>query len=211
MDKIETIIEQMRSSRASAIIRTSDEAVAGPAMDAAVRGGFRLLEFTLTTPGALDRIAEFSRRPNLLVGAGTVLNTDLARKAVSAGARFLVSPVVDPQVIAVAHELRVPAMPGCSTPSELYYAHRCGAPLQKLFPAPAGGPDFVHAVLGPLPMLRIVPTNGVDQQNAAAYLRAGAFTVGFVGSLFVREWLEEGSFDRIERRAADLLAAVRAA
>jgi 2-dehydro-3-deoxyphosphogluconate aldolase / (4S)-4-hydroxy-2-oxoglutarate aldolase len=208
---VDAIVERVCAERASAILRAREADVAGPAMEAAVRGGFRVIEFTLTTPGALERIAELSRRPDLLVGAGTVLSPADARAAVAAGARFLVSPVVDPEIVALARELGVTAVPGCSTPTELHFAHRAGAPLQKLFPAPAGGPDFVRAVLAPLPMLRIVPTNGVDETNAAAYLRAGAVAVGFTGSLFAPEWLADRAFFRIERRAAELLAAVREA
>lgn len=208
MNRIDQIVARIRESRASAILRTDDESAAEPAMDAAVRGGFRVLEFTLTTPGAFDRIADFSRRADLLVGAGTVLTADQARAAVAAGARFLVSPVVDPLVIEAARELDVPAVPGCSTPTEFLLAHRAGAPLQKLFPAPVGGPDFVRAVRAPLPELRIVPTNGVDETNAREYLRAGAVAVGFVGTLFAPQWIADRAFDRIERRAADLIAAI---
>lgn len=206
---VEAIVERISASRASAILRARDAEIAGPAMEAAVCGGFRVVEFTLTTPGALERIAEFCRRPDVLVGAGTVLSPADARAAVAAGARFLVSPVLDAEIVALAAELGVAAIPGCSTPTELYLAHRAGAPLQKLFPAPAGGPDFVRAVLAPLPMLRMVPTNGVDQTNAAAYLRAGAIAVGFTRALFAPEWLQHRAFDAIERRAAELLAAVR--
>lgn len=205
----EEFVSFLGHERASAILRTSDEAAAGPAMDAAIRGGFRAVEFTLTTPGALDRIEEFSRREGVVVGAGTVLTVEEAREAVSRGARFLVSPVVDPAVIREAVALGVAAIPGAFTPTELHAAHRAGAPLQKLFPAPGTGPAYVRACLGPMPFLRIVPTNGVDASNAAAYLEAGAFAVGFVNSLFEKADLEAKRFDRIEERARRLLAAIR--
>jgi Entner-Doudoroff aldolase len=195
--------------KATAILRTSRADVAAPAMAAAVRGGFRVVEFTLTTPGALDRIEEFSRKEGAVVGAGTVLTVEEAREAVARGARFLVSPVVDPDVIREAAKLGVASIPGAFTPTELLEAHRAGAPLQKLFPAPGTGPAYVKACLGPMPFLRIVPTNGVDAANAGAYLAAGAFAVGFVGSLFDAADLEARRFDRIEERARSLLAAVR--
>jgi Entner-Doudoroff aldolase len=194
--------------RASAILRTPIEQAAGPAMEAAVRGGFRIVEFTLNTPGALDRIAEFSRRPELVVGAGTVLDSEDARSAVEAGATFLVSPVVDEAVIEEAARLGVAMMPGCQTPSELLRAHRAGAPLQKLFPAPENGPLTLRAILGPLPFLRIVPTSGVLESNAAQFLAAGAWAVGFVASLFDAADLEQGRFDRIEARARRLCSIV---
>ena len=99
-------------------------------------------------------------------------------------------------------------MPGTHTPTEMLRAHRAGASLQKLFPAPGIGPTYVKACLGPMPFLRIVPTSGVDESNAAAYLQAGAFAVGFVTSLFDPEDLAAGRFDRVEQRARSLLAAV---
>ena len=194
--------------RASAILRTSVEGAAGPAMEAALRGGFKVIEFTLTTPGALALIGEFSKRPGFAVGAGTVLSVDHARAAVEAGARFLVSPVVDPAVIETARALDVAVMPGTHTPTEMLAAHRAGAPLQKLFPAPGIGPAYVTACLGPMPFLRIVPTSGVDESNAAEYLEAGAFAVGFVTSLFDPDDLAAGRFERIEQRAKTMLAAV---
>jgi len=210
MHEVASIVERICAARASAILRVLEAEVAGPAMEAAVRGGFRVIEFTLTTPGALDRIAEFSRRADLLVGAGTVLDAVQAREAAAAGARFLVSPVMDPEIVALAAELGVAAVPGCSTPTELLLAHRAGAPLQKVFPEPAGGPEFVRAVLAPLPMLRLVPTNGIDASNAAAYLGAGAAAVGFTRALFAPEWLADRAFDQIERRAGELIAAAHA-
>jgi 2-dehydro-3-deoxyphosphogluconate aldolase/(4S)-4-hydroxy-2-oxoglutarate aldolase len=196
------------SQKASAILRTTVEGAAAPAMEAALRAGFKVIEFTLTTPAALDLIGEFSRRDGIVVGAGTVLTTDEARAAVEAGARFLVSPVVDPAVIEAAAGLGVAMMPGTHTPTEMLEAHRAGAQLQKLFPAPGIGPAYVRACLGPMPFLRIVPTSGVDESNAAAYLEAGAFAVGFVAPLFDPHDIAAGRFDRIEQRGRALLAAV---
>lgn len=194
--------------KASAILRTSDEAAAGPAMEAAVRAGFRIVEFTLTTPGVHDRIAEFAARDGLVVGAGTVLTVDDARGAVEAGARFLVSPVVDEAVIEEALRLGVAVMPGVHTPTEMLRAHAAGAHLQKLFPAPGLGPAYVQACLGPLPFLKIVPTNGCDAQNAGAWLAAGAHALGFVAPLFDAHEVLAGEVDRIEARARALLRAV---
>lgn len=194
--------------RASAILRTDDQKRASEAMEAALRGGFKVVEFTLTTPGALELIADFSRRPGMLVGAGTVLTTRQARAALDAGARFLVSPVTDDDVIAAAVEAGALAMPGTHTPTEMLRAHRAGAQLCKLFPAAAGGPAYVKSILAPLPFLRIVPTNGVDAGNAAAYLEAGCFAVGMVASVFDPADMAAGRFDRIEERAREILRAV---
>ena len=206
----ENFVRLMGEERASAIIRTTDQRVAAQAMEAAVRGGFRIVEFTLTTPGALELITDFARRPDVVVGAGTVMQPSEAQAAVLAGARFLVSPVVDERVIAEARHLGVASMPGAHTPTELWHAHELGAPLQKLFPAPGTGPAYVRSVLAPLPFLRIVPTNGVDASNVAAYFEAGVFGVGFTAPLFAPDDMREGRWDRIEQHARDLLTAVRA-
>lgn len=205
----ENFVRRLGEERASAIIRTDEQEAAARAMAAAVHGGFRIVEFTLTVPGALELIGDFSKKEGLIVGAGTVLRPSEARDAVRAGATFVVSPVVDEKVIAEARALGVASMPGAHTPTELWRAHELGAPLQKLFPAPGTGPAFVRSVLGPLPFLRIVPTSGVDASNVAAYFDAGVFAVGFVGPLFSPEDMRERRWDRIEERARDLLASVR--
>ena len=205
----QAFVERFGRERASAILRTNDQEKAALAMEAAIRGGFRIVEFTLSIPGVFHLVREFAQRADLVVGTGTVLNEIDARHSVAAGARFLVSPVVDEAVIAVAGELGVACMPGTHTPTEMLRAHRAGAQLCKLFPAPAGGPAWVRSVLAPLPFLKIVPTNGVDEQNAAEWLGAGAFAVGFVSPLFDAADLAAGNWDGIEARARRCLAAAR--
>ena len=204
----EEFLAFLETRRASAILRTTIADAAKPAMEAALRGGFEVIEFTLTTPGAFELIGEFAARPGIVVGAGTVLTTVDADRAVKAGARFLVSPVVDEAVIDAAKSLGVAVMPGTHTPTEMLRAHRAGAQLQKLFPAPGIGAPYVKACMGPMPFLRIVPTSGVDDSNAAEYLAAGAFAVGFVAPLFDPDDVAAGRFDRIEQRARTLLNAV---
>lgn len=201
------VVSFLHEVRASAILRTTDADAAGPAMEAAVRGGFRALEFTLTTPRALERIGEFAARDGLVVGAGTVLTVADAEAAVAHGARFLVSPVVDEEVIGAAHTLGVAVIPGCHTPTELHRAWRAGAQMQKLFPAPGLGPAYLKACLGPLPFLRVVPTNGVTVDNARAWLDAGAHALGMVAPLFDATEVLAGDTDAIEARARALLAA----
>jgi 2-dehydro-3-deoxyphosphogluconate aldolase/(4S)-4-hydroxy-2-oxoglutarate aldolase len=109
----------------------------------------------------------------------------------------------------VAAELGVACMPGTHTPTEMLRAHRAGAQLCKLFPAPAGGPAWLRSVLAPLPFLKVVPTNGVDERNAAEWLGAGAFAVGFVSPLFDATDIRAGNWDAIEARARRCLAAAR--
>jgi Entner-Doudoroff aldolase len=200
--------ELLWRERATAILRAGEQRLAADAMEAAVRAGFRAIEFTLTTPGALELIADFARRPGLSVGAGTVLSADDAQRAVQAGASFLVAPNFDPEVVTEAARLGVASIPGVHTPTEMLAAHRAGAPLLKLFPAPAGGPTYLRSCLGPLPFLRIVPTNGVDLDNAAQWLEAGAWAVGFVNALFEPKMLAGRDTDAIEARGRQLLTAV---
>ncbi len=203
-------LSEMGERRVSAILRWPDTEVARRAMRAAVAGGIRMVEFTLTTPGALELVSEFSREPELLVGAGTVLTVGEARAAAAAGARFLVSPVVDRGVIAEASALDAVAVPGAYTPTEMQTAIRAGAEVVKLFPAPADIATHVSQIRGPFPDLRILPTAGVTPENFAAVLRAGAFGVGLVGSLFVSEDLRRGDFEAVERRAAGIMKTLEA-
>ena len=205
-------LTRLYEERAVAIIRTDTQQTAANAMNAAVRGGFRVLEFTLGCPGAYELVEDFLERdPDLVVGVGTVLTTDEARRAVKAGASFIVSPTTDEDVIRTTVELGAIAVPGAYTANELYSAHQAGAQLQKLFPAPALGPAYAKMVLGPLPFLRLVPTSGVTPDNAAAWFEAGVFAVGFVASLFHPEDLREGRFDAIEQRARTCVEAARSA
>ena len=204
----ERFVEYFGRVKASAILRTNDQEKAALAMQAAIRGGFKIIEFTLTIPGVFDLVKDFSNREGLVVGTGTVMTVAQAQQSVEAGARFLVSPVMDKAVIGAANELGVASMPGTHTPTEMLRAHRAGAQLCKLFPCPHGGPDWVRAVLGPMPFLKIVPTNGVDQHNAGDWIAAGAFAAGFVAPLFVSADIAAGRWDAIEERARQCIAAV---
>jgi 2-dehydro-3-deoxyphosphogluconate aldolase/(4S)-4-hydroxy-2-oxoglutarate aldolase len=205
----QAFVEKFGQLRASAILRTNDQEKAALAMEAAIRGGFEIIEFTLTVPGVYDLVRDFSRRPGLVVGTGTVMDETEAQQSVEAGARFLVSPVVDEIVIHAARDLGVACMPGTHTPTEMLRAHRAGAQLCKLFPSPSGGPAWVKSVLGPMPWLKIVPTNGVDEHNAGEWIAAGAFAAGFVAPLFVPGDIAAGRWDVIEERARRCLAALR--
>lgn len=204
------LVQRIEHERVSAIIRTKDQSLAADAMSAAVEGGFRMVEFTLTTPGANELIASFSKRNELLVGAGTVMSIAQAREAVAAGARFLVSPIADVDVIAEAASLGVPIIPGAFTPTEMEHAHRLGADFIKVFPAPAGGVGFIEAVLGPLPHLKLFPTAGVTPDNFTTYLDAGCAGMGFVRSLFVPSELAARSLDAVRDRAKKIIARLSA-
>ena len=206
---MQTVLDQFAKTRCTAILRTPHAEAVIPALEAAVRGGFEIIECTLNTPGALAAIEAFASRDGLLVGAGTVLTVEDAAAAVDAGAEFLVSPVMDPAVITWCVEHGIVAIPGTATPTEMLAAHRAGAPIVKLFPGPPGGPGSVQAIRGPMPFLRIFPTSGVTLENAAAYLEAGAFGLGFVNCLFEPGLLAEGNFEAVEKRASAMVSLVK--
>ena len=203
-----TFLTALGRHRTSAIVRAQSTQTAAAAMDAALRGGVRIVEFTLTTPGALELVTEFTRKSTTeidglarpLVGAGTVLRTEEVERAAAAGACFVVSPVFDPAIVQAAVAADLAVLPGVHTPTEMLMAWRAGAQLLKLFPAPALGPAWLRSVLAPLPWLKVVPTNGVDLDNASAWLESGAFAIGLVGDVFRPEWLARNDVDAIEAR-----------
>ena len=194
------IASTIERERVCAIIRTQNQPLAADATQAAVDGGIKVVELTLTTPGAFELISRFAKVSGLLVGAGTVMSPSQARDAVSAGAQFLVSPIFDPEVVAQAAALDVASIPGCSTPTEMETAHRHRADLIKVFPAPAGGVEFIHTLRGPLPHLRLFPTAGPTPENFLEYLDAGCVGVGLGRALFLSDDLATGDFAAIRRR-----------
>jgi len=198
------LVAAIEQARGSAIIRADDQAIAREAMAAAVDGGFRMIEFTMTTPGALELVGEFARNDQLIVGAGTVMTAAMVKDAVAAGAKFIVSPIIDPAVLAEAARCDVASIPGAFTPTEMEQAHRCGADFVKVFPAPPGGVDFIHALRGPLPHLKLFPTAGITPDNFIEWLRAGCAGVGFVRSLFDPADLYARNFRAIRERAAGI-------
>jgi 2-dehydro-3-deoxyphosphogluconate aldolase/(4S)-4-hydroxy-2-oxoglutarate aldolase len=163
-------------------VRLDDGAPVLDACRAAIRGGLRVLEITLTTPGAFETIATLAKEGNAIVGGGTVLTTEDARKISELGGRFAFSPVFHPEVVDEAHLHALLAVPGTASAGEILAAYRHGARLVKLFPAGAlGGPAFLRAIRGPLPDVPVVPTSGPTAENLEEYFAAGAVAVG-VGS-----------------------------
>jgi 2-dehydro-3-deoxyphosphogluconate aldolase / (4S)-4-hydroxy-2-oxoglutarate aldolase len=178
------------------------DATSAPRMvDALLAGGINTIEITVEAPGGMDAIASVASR--LAVGAGTVVSVGQALSAVAAGATFLVCPHVDEELLAWASASAVPLIPGAFTPTEIATAHRHRPPAIKVFPASIGGPGYVRSLLGPYPDLELIPTGGVDADNIAGYLAAGAVAAGVGG------WLT-GLEDHAEvtRRAARLVDAV---
>ncbi|NOX59899.1 MAG: bifunctional 4-hydroxy-2-oxoglutarate aldolase/2-dehydro-3-deoxy-phosphogluconate aldolase [Planctomycetes bacterium] len=205
------ILAVMTRTRLLAILRTTDQQLAARAMRAAVDGGFRMVEFTLNTPGALELIAEFSSDPRIIVGAGTVMTIDDVRRSIDAGARFIVSPHTDAEIIRETRVHNAVSVPGAYTPSEMLHADRSGADFIKLFPSPADIAQYVRQIIGPLPHLRIVPTAGVTPENYQDVLKAGATGVGFVSSLFTPADMDARNFDAIRKRAEQITSTIEPA
>jgi len=175
-------------------------------------GGVAAVEITLTTPGALEAIAELaSQGGDCVIGAGTVLDETDARNAIAAGARFVVSPTLDRSVVRYCKDRGVTCLPGAFTPTELLEAWRAGAPLVKLFPASALGPRYLREVLAPLPFLRVVPSGGVSLDNAADWIRAGAAAVSVGGALVSGTLVRDQSWGELTARARALVDRVAAA
>lgn len=195
------IKSELLETKISAIIRTDDHKVAEQAMQAAVDGGFRVVEFTLTTPGSLNLITQFRENDDLIVGAGTVMSPIIAQEAVEAGAQFLVSPVCNVDVIQEAEKLDVVSIPGTFTATEMETAHRAGADFVKLFPAPENVAEYIRFILAPLPYLKIFPTSGVNLDNMLDVLQAGAAGIGFVRPLFDPEMIHNKNYGGIRQRA----------
>ena len=201
MSSREHIKNDLLERKISAIIRTDNQKVAEQAMQAAVDGGFKVVEFTLTTPGALNLITQFRKNNDLIVGAGTVMSRSLVKKAVEAGAQFLVSPVCNISVIQEAIKLDVVSIPGTFTATEMETAYRAGADFVKLFPAPKNVAEYIGYILGPQPYLKIFPTSGVNLDNMLDVLQSGAAGIGFVGPLFNPETIRKKNYNDIRHRA----------
>jgi 2-dehydro-3-deoxyphosphogluconate aldolase / (4S)-4-hydroxy-2-oxoglutarate aldolase len=184
-----------------------------PAMDALVRGGLRVFEVTMTTPGALDVISDARAKygDDALVGAGTVLDRADAEKAVAAGAQFVVSPSLDREVLGFCSAEGVVSCPGTFTATEIVQAWKWGADLIKVFPVSQVGPGYIKAIRAPLPQVRLVPTGGVDAGNLGEYLAAGAFAVGIGGGLIPSRAVAEGRYDKITEAAAAVVDTVKRA
>jgi 2-dehydro-3-deoxyphosphogluconate aldolase/(4S)-4-hydroxy-2-oxoglutarate aldolase len=212
-ENYEAVLDKFAQIRACAVLRTATSEACPKSMQAAIDGGFKIVEFTLTTPDCLSHLSDFRSKydGDVMVGCGTIMNIEDAAKAMEAGSEFIITPVMLPDVIQWCVERNIVSVPGCQTPTELLTAYRHGAPLQKLFPGVVGGPMWVKAVSSALPMLSINPTSGVDLDNAGDFLRNGAASVGLVAPLFDPAAIAKGDFDVIAQNAAKVMANVQEA
>ncbi len=180
------------------------------ACEALVAGGIDIVEVTFTVPRAERVLAQLADRlgDRVLLGAGTVLDTETARTAMLAGAQFLVSPVVRRSVIAMARRYGMPIFPGAFTPTEVLKAWEAGADVVKVFPSDSVGPSYLKVLRAPLPQVRLMPTGGVNLQTAADFLRAGACALGIGSSLVEPQALADDNLDRIQSLASQYVKIV---
>jgi len=203
-------LERLEASGVIGIIRVSTAQDLVRISKALYEGGLSCLEITMTTPGALRAIEEArGELPEVLMGAGTVLDAPTARQAILAGAQFLVTPTVALDVIETAHRYGVPVIPGAMTPTEILTAWEAGADMVKVFPAEVLGPGFIKAVHGPLPQIPLVPTGGVTADNAGEFIRAGAAVVCAGSWLVDKRAVAEGAVEVLRDKARRLVAAVK--
>jgi 2-dehydro-3-deoxyphosphogluconate aldolase / (4S)-4-hydroxy-2-oxoglutarate aldolase len=174
-------------------------------------GGIDVIEVTFTVPNAVEVLAAVRKDlgKKILLGAGTVLDPETARTAILAGAEFLVSPVVNVDVIKLATRYDKLIMPGAYTPTEILTAWEAGADVIKVFPAEIGGPPYLKAIKGPLPQVRLMPTGGVNLQTLESFIKAGACAVGLGSSLVEKEAVEKGDMARIRDLAGQYVALLK--
>jgi 2-dehydro-3-deoxyphosphogluconate aldolase/(4S)-4-hydroxy-2-oxoglutarate aldolase len=207
------VIERLEQGGIVAIVRLDDLSAAVPLTQALARGGIGAIEFTFTNPLAAKVIEEVrdAAGEDMLVGAGTVLDPETARTAILAGAEFIVTPTVSIATIELCRRYSIPAAIGAFTPTEILTAWQAGASFVKVFPATALGPQYLKDVRGPLPQVKLIPTGGVNADNAADFIRAGAAAIAVGSNLVDAKTVAAGDWGVIEERAKRLVEVVQGA
>ncbi len=203
MTSMQAVAQRIERGRVIAIARLNDGRRLMQVAQALLDGGLSILEFTLTTPGALAALVEARAAfgDAFCLGAGTVLNLDDAVRSVAAGAQFLVTPILRREVVQFCKDEGVLCVCGAMTPTEMQQAYEWGSPYVKVFPAGVGGPGYLRDVLGPLPHLRLITTGGVTLENAPQFLAAGAVAVAVGGQLIDKQLVATEQFAVITERA----------
>jgi len=210
----EKVLSRIRELGVVPIVRVSTSEDAFRAVEAVVAGGLPMVEITMGVPNALRVMEQVVDRfgDSVLLGAGTVLDTETCRAALLAGAEFIVTPSLDIKVIETARRYSKACVPGALTPTEIVTAWQAGADMVKVFPCgPVGGPKYLKSLRGPLPQIDFVPTGGVDLETTPDYIRAGAAAVAVGGELVSSQALREGKTEVIAANARKFLEAVRSA
>jgi 2-dehydro-3-deoxyphosphogluconate aldolase/(4S)-4-hydroxy-2-oxoglutarate aldolase len=206
-----TAAERITNTGIVGIIRAPDGAQLVDVAQALLAGGVDVLEVTFTVPRAhkvLEQVAD-ALGDKVLLGAGTVLDTETCRTAILAGAEFIVSPGTNVDVIQMCRRYSKPALPGALTPTEVISAWQAGADFVKIFPCDVLGPAHLKALRGPLPQVRMIPTGGVTLETAADFLKAGAAALGIGSSLVEPKAIANRDFGRIESLARQYVEIVK--
>ena len=185
MDK-EKVITKICDAGIVAVVRAEDSETAMRITDACIEGGVAAIELTFTVPGAHKVIEELAKKytsDQIILGAGTVMDSETARVAILSGAEYIVSPYFNAETVKLCNRYRVPCMPGAMTIKEVVEAMEAGADIVKIFPGEAFGPKIIKAIKGPIPYAKMMPTGGVSVDNVAEWIKAGAVAVGAGGAL----------------------------
>ena len=211
----EKIVSGIEAEGLVAIVRVRRPEWTLPLAKALVAGGVRVVELTMSIPNALEAVRTRDRElgDEILLGVGTVIDDDTCRAAIDAGAKYVISPITRPSLVAAAHALDRPVMLGAYTPTEAQAAHEAGSDFVKIFPADTLGPSYIKSLLAPLPHLKIVPTGGVNLDTMEAYLAAGSAALGTGSALLKKEIIAGenwGELERLAKRFADRMAGLKA-
>jgi 2-dehydro-3-deoxyphosphogluconate aldolase / (4S)-4-hydroxy-2-oxoglutarate aldolase len=208
MDKY-AVLELIRTHRLIALIRADDSAHLIDCVRALREGGVRIVELTLTTPGALAQLPGITREcPDVILGVGTVLGKQACEASLDAGARFIVTPAIRREVLAVTTERNIATFCGALTPTEVCDAVDLGADVVKIFPAEYFGPAYLKSLRGPLPNVRLLPTGGVTPETIPDFLANGAFAVAAGSAMVDAKAYRNEAWGNIARRAAEFVAAL---
>ena len=205
-----SVIEILKQQRLTAIIRLPQIQHAVDLARALSDGGIKVLEFTLTSQGALEAITQVKGNfPDLCVGVGSVTTLAHVYTSIDAGADFMVSPITKPTIIDLCKAAGIAVMPGAFTPTEIFHAAELGADVVKVFPARNLGASYIKDILAPMPNLKLMPTGGIDLNNLQDYLQAGAIAVGIGGNLVNKTAIEEGKWETITEIARNYVQAAQ--
>jgi 2-dehydro-3-deoxyphosphogluconate aldolase/(4S)-4-hydroxy-2-oxoglutarate aldolase len=196
------------------VIRAASAKQAMYAVEGVCAGGIPIVEITMTVPGAIDLLATLARTSasQILIGAGTVLDVENARRCVDAGAQFIVSPGFDPETVKFANGAGTLMMAGALTPTEVIAAWKAGSDFVKIFPCGSvGGAKYIKALKGPLPQIPMVPTGGVNLKTAPELIEAGAAALGIGGELVSASALQSGDANAIAETAREYIAVIHEA
>lgn len=205
------VLNSLRNLGLVPVLRAESEQQALALADAIAKGGVTTMEVTMTVPGAIRVMRKLAEaRPDLLIGAGTVLDPETARIAMLEGAQYVVSPALNVKTIDMCHRYGVAVLPGALTPTEVITAWEAGADVVKIFPASAmGGAKYLKGLKAPLPQVEMIPTGGVSQTTAREFLEAGAFALGVGADLVDPKMISKGTPEVITENAAKYLQIVK--